>query len=241
MTTREAEHHNRSPSPSVTEAQERQVQAKPQAVTRIPPPSHHHYVEASTSAVQQSTRPESQQTPISSDTTYEVKNAAAVSSSMARMVNLKQERNESTRHAPLSLSSDDLSSIKPPSELPRSSEGSKPDPLQLSATSSSLPALTYSSSLGVATSSDSLPSTSKASETVRTPLTAVASSPSLDPAFATTVPLKILPKSRSGTLAGKTRKPLSPGVMQPWGPVWTEIAEALMKYVYRNNWKYQMG
>lgn len=93
---------------------------------------------------------------------------------------------------------------------------------------SSLPALTTSSSLTVTTGSDSLASTCKNSEPIRTPLTAVASSPSLDPAFASTVPLKILPKNRSGNLA-RTAKPLSPGGEQPWTQAWTDIGENLIR------------
>lgn len=229
MTAEEAERQNRAPSPMVSEAIPQSVTNSPKPLSRIPPPS--------IRLTDSKPPPPALSASLGSETSsldlgFEVKNASAATSSVAKaiMINKIENGRPSAAQANLETSAHDASAAEPPKDemcVPQRIE--QQTELQTTKGQSSLPALTYSSSFPATTPSDSIASTSKTSEQPRTPLTAMASSPILDPSLATTVPLKIIPKTRSGTNVQKVRKPLSPGGEQPWGQAWLEITEALIR------------
>lgn len=216
MTLAEAEHHNRIRVSDANEIEEAQETGKLQPLTRITPPANTPMNRKSQPMAPIATRDSSQSLDFG-NTSYEIKHASLASPSAVKTINLKPEAKNATMPASESRP------VEPPTQVRKSETTvTEPSTKQSSDAPSSLPALTASSSLSNSTVLDSLVSTSGISELTRTPLTAVASSPSLNP----TPPLRIMPKGRSETLS-KAAKPQVPGGDQPWSQVWSDISEAL--------------
>lgn len=226
MTAEEAKLHNSLGSFGPTDANEARESSKQQSIARIPPPSERVSDSRLGASQLRATQESDDRLPIRRALNDEANN---VSGPIAARLDKERQADTDPQKAHVGEfqgRQDKDRTLHQPS--PSLQQATQPDLSSLSTVPSSLPALTNSSSLTAATLSTSSASTSKTSEPVRTPLTAVASSPSLDPAFATTVPLKILPKSRSVTPAKTTKLP-SLGGEQPWSQNWTGINEALIR------------